>query len=92
MGLSLTAHERIHWDIQPVTEVSAYPTIQQSTPHLEKLSFFFLFKATGTAYGSSQAQGQIRAIAAGLCHSHINVVGSELYPRPIPQLMAMPDP
>ena len=40
------------------------------------LSFFFfvfcLFRAVPAAYESSQARGQIRAIAASLCHSHSN--------------------
>ena len=43
--------------------------------------FIYLFIAISwaapVAYGSSQARGQIRAIAAGLCHSHSHV-GSEL--------------
>ena len=38
--------------------------------------FFFLFRATPAAYGSSQAGGQIGAAATGLCHSHSNM-GSE---------------
>ena len=50
-----------------------------------------LFSAAPVAYGSSQARGQIRAIAAGLHHSHGNV-GSEPCLQPTPQLMAMPDP
>ena len=49
------------------------------------------FCATLTAYGSSQARGQIRAVAASLHHSHSNM-GSELHLRPIPQLTATPDP
>ena len=32
--------------------------------------YFLLFKATPTAYGGSQAIGQIRATAVGLHHSH----------------------
>ena len=32
--------------------------------------FIFLFTATSAAYGSFQAKGQIRAAAAGLCHTH----------------------
>jgi len=32
--------------------------------------FIFLFWATPSAYGSSQAKEQIRATAAGLCHSN----------------------
>ena len=32
--------------------------------------FYLLFGATLTAYGSSQSRGQIRAVAASLCHSN----------------------
>ena len=57
--------------------------------------FYFIlfcrFRATYTAYGGSQARGQIRAVAAGLHHSHNNA-GSEPHPRPTPQLMATRDP
>ena len=35
-------------------------------------SFFYLFRATPAAYGSSQARGRIGAAAAGLHHSHSN--------------------
>ena len=38
--------------------------------------YLFIIKAAVVAYGSSQARSQIRAIAAGLHHSHSNV-GSE---------------
>ena len=41
------------------------------------LIFFFLFTAAPVAYGSSEARGQIRVAAAGLCHTHSNS-GSEL--------------
>jgi len=51
---------------------------------------FCLFRATPTAYGGSQARGPIRAVAAGLRHSHSNV-GSEPSLWPIPQLMSTPD-
>ena len=55
------------------------------------LSVLSFFRAAPTAYGGSQAGGQIRAIAAGLHHSHSNVrLESSL--RPTRQLMAMPDP
>ena len=40
--------------------------------------FFFLFRAIPVAYGGSQDRGRIRAIAAGLYHSHSNM-GSELH-------------
>ena len=63
---------------------------------LEKyLNFFFLFyfRAAPAAYGSSQARGQIEAVAAGLHHSHSNSnMGSKPHLRPIPQLTAMLDP
>ena len=42
-------------------------------------------------YGSSQARGLIRAVAAGLHPSHSNA-RSELHLQPTPQLTAMPDP
>ena len=36
------------------------------------LFYFHLFKAVPTAHGGSQARGGIRAVAAGLRHSHSN--------------------
>ena len=51
----------------------------------------FAFWAAPVAYGGSQARGQIRATAAGLCHSHSNIT-SELRLRPTPQLRQHPDP
>ena len=59
-----------------------------------KLFFFGLFaisRATPSAYGGSQARVGIRAIAAGLCHSHSDV-GAEQRLQPTPQLKATPDP
>ena len=35
--------------------------------------FFLLFRAALAAYRSSQERGQIRAVAAGLRHSHSNI-------------------
>ena len=58
------------------------------------LSFFFffcLFRSKPVAYGSPQARGQIRGVAASLCQSHSNA-GSELCLQPIPQLRATLDP
>lgn len=52
---------------------------------------FWTLRTTCAAYGSSQARGQIRAVAAGLHHSHSNA-GSEPRMRPTPQLIATPDP
>ena len=53
--------------------------------------FFCLFRAAPTAYGGSQARGQVRSTAAGLHHSHSNA-GSKLHLPPTPQLMTTPDP
>ena len=53
--------------------------------------YFLLFRAAPEAYGSSQARGLIRAMAAGLHYSH-SKLGSEPRLRPTPQLMATPDP
>ena len=47
--------------------------------------FFLLFKAALAAYGSFQAQGQIGAAAASLCHSHSNT-RSEPHLQPMPWL------
>ena len=41
------------------------------------LGFFAISRAALLAYGGSQARGLIRAVAAGLHHSHSNT-GSEL--------------
>ena len=43
------------------------------------------------AYESSQTRGQIRAAAAGLCHSHAGT-GSDPHLQPTPLLAAMLDP
>ena len=51
---------------------------------------FVFFRATPGLCGSSQARGQIEAIAAGLHPSHSNA-RSELHIQP-PQLMAALDP
>ena len=53
--------------------------------------FFGLFRAIPMAYESSQARGQVRAVAAGLRHSHSNM-GSKPHLQPTPQLTAVPDP
>ena len=61
--------------------------------HLASFYFsnvFFFFRATMTAYGSSQASGRIGATVAGLQHSHSNG-GSESCLQASPQLTAMPD-
>ena len=52
---------------------------------------FCLFSATPTAYGGSQARGQIGAVTAGLHHSHSNT-GSRAMSATYTILMAMSDP
>ena len=41
--------------------------------HFSSSFFLSFFRATPMAYGSSQSRGPIRAIAAGLYHSHSNL-------------------
>ena len=53
--------------------------------------FFVFSRAAPKAYGGSQARGLIGATATGLCQSH-SQARSELRLRPVPQLMATPDP
>ena len=52
---------------------------------------FLIFRAVLAAYGSSQARDWIRAVAAGLHHSHSNA-RSELCLWPTAQLTATLDP
>ena len=53
--------------------------------------FVCFFRAAPAAYGGFQARGLIRAVAAGLPHSHSHA-RFEPHLRPTPQLTAMPDP
>ena len=56
--------------------VYVLPGFQINLFHFLFILFYFilflLFRTTHTAYGGSQARGQIRATAASLCHSHSN--------------------
>ena len=54
-------------------------------------SFVCVFRATPSAYGSSQARGWIRAVAAGLHHSHSNARSQQRL-RPTLQLTATSNP
>ena len=58
---------------------------------LASFFFFFTFRAASAAYGSSQANGRIRAEATALHHNPSNA-RSEPHLQPTPQLMTMPDP
>ena len=51
----------------------------------------FLFRATPATYGSSQARGPVRAVAAGLHHSHSNA-GSALCLQCMHSYVATPGP
>ena len=63
-----------------------------STIQVYTLNFSLcLFRTAPATYGSSQARGQIRTVAASLHHSHGNS-GSETCRQPTPQITAMPDP
>ena len=57
-------------------------------PNCVRLKIFFFFRATTVAYGSSQARGQIGAVASGLRQS-LSKARSEPH---LPQLAATPDP
>ena len=53
--------------------------------------FVCLFRTTLSAHGSSQAKGQIRAVAVSLHHSHSNARWEPRL-RSTPRLMATPNP
>ena len=84
--------------IQPLAwELSYAVGVALKSKQTNKHSFIFLFFIFGlfwtapTAYGGSQAMGPFGAVAAGLCHSHINP-GSEPCLQCVPQLTMMPGP
>ena len=62
------------WDqVQPAYSLEqSYSQAQLNQSRLSLLLLLFLCRATLMAYGSSWARGQIRAIAAGIHHSHRN--------------------
>ena len=76
---------------QPGFQVSPHEGLNSHLPTLLLLSFFVFSGAALTAYGGSQAKGQIGAVAASLHQSHSNE-GSEPRLGPTSQLTAMPDP
>ena len=65
--------------------------VNQTKGGVEILFFLLLFRVTPKAHGSSQARGQIGAIAADLHHS-CSYLGSEPHLQPTLQLTAMLDP
>ena len=73
------------WEYKYSHDVKSFTLMQHASG-----SFFWLFWATPTTYGGSQARGWIGATDTGLHHSHSNSgSGPRLWPTP--QLMAMPD-
>ena len=75
-----------NWMMERVRE-----TVFSSSKTHTLFFFFCLFRATPTAYGGSQARGQIGDVATGLRHSHSNM-GPKPCLWPTPQLMATLDP
>ena len=72
--------------------LKSFPNVQFLFGSLVRIFFFFSpSRAKCRTYGNSQARGQIRAIAACLCHSNSNA-RSEPCLRPTPQLTATLDP
>ena len=65
--------------------------LRKKDSNLNSCWFFCLFRATPAAYGGCQARGLIRAVTAGLRHSHSNA-GSKPHLPPTPQLTATLDP
>ena len=64
------------------------------TPHIIVIIIIIIFvflRATPVAYGGSKARDLIRAVAAGLHHSHSSARW-EPDLQPVPQLMAMLGP
>ena len=79
---------KAHWLLNSALRVIITP----SHPTVETMCFFFfLFRATYGAYGSSQARGWITAAAAGLHHSNSNT-RSEPCLQPTPGITATSDP
>ena len=75
------------WDFGQVSVLTCKGGMASSS--LQNFFFFFgliaISWAAPAAYGGSQARGQIRAVAASLCHSHSNPRSHQhLQPTPKP--------
>ena len=80
-----------HWSFYPKSHILWLIWVLEGF-HATDFFFFCLFlRAEHVTYGDSQARGPIRAIAAGLHHSH-SIAGSKLCLRPTLQLTTMSDP
>ena len=76
-----------YWDLVQFysmwgTRVSGFPYLGRVQSFFFFFFFFGLFRATPTAYRDSQAKGHIRAIAAGLHHSHSHAGSLTHWARP----------
>ena len=64
------------WPVPKVNQLQVNRGAREVHPdvlfELRPFHFFCLFRAAPVAYGGSQTRGQIRAVAAGLYHSHSN--------------------
>ena len=85
---------RYNFEIRPVNNLTVISkcSSERRVAYVSIFFFFFWsFRVSPVAYGSSQARGQTGVAAAGLHHSHSNA-GSKLHLQPTPQLSAMMDP
>ena len=82
----------MYWKLSIIINHKSLEIVYERNDLVQYFIFFFWLFLRGCtmAYGSSQARGRIRAVAAGLHHSHSNA-RSELHLWPTPQLKAMPD-
>ena len=87
----------IHLIVQKTKNLGFSPSVTKENLFCFGFFFFFfffffcLFRATPTAYWSSQARGWLLIVADGLKHSDENT-GSRPRLQPVPQLTATSDP
>ena len=92
MSLRVKIHgSSTDWEAKVYNMFDLYLLLEVSVYFILFYRLFAFSKAAAEAYGSSQARGLIRAVAAGLRQSHSNT-GSEPCLQPTPQVTATPDP